>query len=93
MQNHSTYKLIESGNEYSVLEYINDNINNKKYETNFINKHLNVKIIINEYTYRIEEGNKYHPYYNPGTPLSFTRWFKNGVLIHSHLQTIEERNS
>ena len=90
MVNHSQFKSTESDIEYNVLNYTNDNRKDKKYEEKFINKNSNSKIIIDCYTRHIEDDGKYHPYYNPGYPLSFTRWFKDGVLIDSHLQTIEE---
>jgi len=90
MINHSQYKSIESDIEYNVLKYTNDDTKDKKYEEKFINKHSNAKVIIEDYTRHVEDISEYHEYYNPGFPLSFTRWFKDGILIDKHLQTIEE---
>ena len=90
MINHSQYTSEESGTTYRVFRYTYSKKNDIEHELKFINKHPNSKVVIDDYASYIEDFEKYHVYWNPGFPLNYTRWFKDGILIDKHLQTIEE---
>jgi len=81
MNNHKTYDSTELDITYRVLEYTGDDNNDNKFIQKFINKYENCKVIERNSTFFIPDDMPYHPYYNPGIPLSGTKYYKNSQLI------------
>ena len=76
----------KSGITYNVLSYYEDDDNDYKYITKFIKGHEYCKVIkINDY-YKTEDGEFYHPYYNPGTLISKTIYYVNGNMLKCKIE-------
>ena len=66
MNNHKIYNEVESGIDYKVLVYTNDDIKDQINIDKFIKENKNCKIIETNNRIDITDIKNYHPYYNPG---------------------------